>query len=74
MSLCFQNNAKFIIMTTTKNKDIAQWIEFARSEIFQLILDDFLTAGIDMNGPHIYAKAEHVQQYNPNMPGKTQEN
>lgn len=49
-------------------------IEFARSEIFQLILDDFLTAGIDMNGPHIYAKAEHVQQYNPNMPGKTQEN
>ncbi|MDQ1149510.1 mechanosensitive ion channel family protein [Sphingobacterium zeae] len=49
-------------------------IEFARSEIFQLILDDFLTAGIDMNGPHIYAKAEHVQQYNPNMHGKTQEN
>lgn len=49
-------------------------IEFARSEIFQLILDDFLTAGIDMNGPHIYAKAEHVQQYNPNIPGKTQEN
>ncbi|WP_367210027.1 mechanosensitive ion channel family protein [Sphingobacterium sp. R2] len=48
-------------------------IEFAKSEIFQFILDDFLAAGIDMNGPHIYAKAEHVQQYNPNKPGKTQE-
>ncbi|WP_293952116.1 MULTISPECIES: mechanosensitive ion channel family protein [unclassified Sphingobacterium] len=46
-------------------------IEFAKSEIFQFILDDFLAAGIDMNGPHIYAKAEHVQQYNPNMPSKT---
>ncbi|WP_293938828.1 mechanosensitive ion channel domain-containing protein [Sphingobacterium sp. UBA5996] len=49
-------------------------IDQAKSEIFQLILDDFLAEGIDMNGPHIYAKAEHVQQYNPNMPGKTQEN
>ena len=43
-------------------------IELAKSEIFQLILDDFLAAGIEMNGPHIFAKADHVQQYNPIMP------
>jgi Small-conductance mechanosensitive channel len=42
-------------------------IELAKSEIFQSILDDFLAAGIEMNGPHIFAKADHVQQYNPKM-------
>ncbi len=42
-------------------------IELAKSEIFQSILDDFLAAGIDMNGPHIFAKVDHVQQYNPKM-------
>jgi len=43
-------------------------IELAKSEIFQSILDDFLAAGIEMNGPHIFAKVDHVQQYNPKMP------
>lgn len=42
-------------------------IELAKSEIFQSILDDFLAAGIEMNGPHIFAKVDHVQQYNPKM-------
>ncbi|MGE8429593.1 MAG: mechanosensitive ion channel domain-containing protein [Sphingobacterium sp.] len=49
-------------------------IELAKSEIFQLILDDFLAAGIEMNGPHIFAKVDHVQQYNPKAPNNSHEN
>jgi len=49
-------------------------IELAKSEIFQLILDDFLAAGIEMNGPHLFAKVDHVQQYNPKAPNNSHEN
>jgi len=28
-----------------------------------LILNDFLTAGIEMNAPHIFAKVDHTPQY-----------
>jgi hypothetical protein len=49
-------------------------IELAKSEIFQSILDDFLAAGIEMNGPHIFAKVDHVQQYNPKMPNSSYNN
>ncbi|CAM3748319.1 mechanosensitive ion channel domain-containing protein [Sphingobacterium prati] len=38
-------------------------IELAKSEIYQLILNDFLAAGIEMNGPHLFAKVDHVPQY-----------
>ncbi len=38
-------------------------IELAKSEIYQLILNDFLVAGIEMNGPHLFAKVDHVPQY-----------
>lgn len=40
-------------------------IELAKSEIYQHILNDFLAAGIDMNGPHLFAKVDHVPQYQP---------
>jgi small-conductance mechanosensitive channel len=40
-------------------------IELAKSEIYQHILNDFLAAGIDMNGPHLLAKVDHVPQYQP---------
>jgi len=40
-------------------------IDLARSEIYQLILNDFQNAGIDMNSPHLFAKADHVPQYSP---------
>ncbi|MGB3107529.1 mechanosensitive ion channel family protein [Sphingobacterium siyangense] len=49
-------------------------IELAKSEIFQSILDDFLAAGIEMNGPHIFAKVDLVQQYNPKMPNSSYNN
>ncbi len=38
-------------------------IALAQSEIFQLILNDFLAAGIEMNAPHIFAKVDHTPQY-----------
>ena len=38
-------------------------IELAKSEIYQHILNDFLAAGIEMNGPHLFAKVDHVPQY-----------
>ncbi|GEM63336.1 ion channel [Sphingobacterium faecium NBRC 15299] len=38
-------------------------IELAKSEIFQLILNDFLAAGIEMNAPHIYSKVDFVPQF-----------
>nr|WP_315399007.1 mechanosensitive ion channel domain-containing protein [uncultured Sphingobacterium sp.] len=38
-------------------------IALAQSEIFQLILNDFLAAGIEMNAPHIFAKVNHTPQY-----------
>lgn len=38
-------------------------IDLAKSEIYQLILDDFLAAGIEMNSAHIYAKTDFVEQY-----------
>ncbi|MGE8291805.1 MAG: mechanosensitive ion channel family protein [Sphingobacterium sp.] len=40
-------------------------IELAKSEIYQHILNDFLAAGIEMNGPHLFAKLDHVPQYQP---------
>lgn len=40
-------------------------IELAKSEIYQHILNDFLAAGIEMNGPHLFAKVDHVPQYQP---------
>lgn len=40
-------------------------IELAKSEIYQHILNDFLAAGIEMNGPHLLAKLDHVPQYQP---------
>jgi len=40
-------------------------IELAKSEIYQHILNDFLAAGIEMNGPHLFAKLDHVSQYQP---------
>jgi small-conductance mechanosensitive channel len=38
-------------------------IALAQSEIFQLILNDFLAAGIEMNAPHIFTKVDHVPQF-----------
>lgn len=38
-------------------------IALAQSEIFQLILNDFLAAGIEMNAPHIFTKVDHTPQY-----------
>ncbi|WP_343561247.1 mechanosensitive ion channel domain-containing protein [Sphingobacterium sp.] len=45
-------------------------IELAKSEIYQHILNDFLAAGIEMNGPHLFAKVDHVPQYQPKNTGK----
>lgn len=42
-------------------------IPLAQSEIFQLILNDFLAAGIEMNAPHIFSKVEHVPQFKRNI-------
>lgn len=38
-------------------------IALAQSEIFQLILNDFLAAGIEMNAPHILTEVDHTPQY-----------
>ncbi|QBQ41908.1 mechanosensitive ion channel [Sphingobacterium psychroaquaticum] len=38
-------------------------IDLAKSEIYQLILDDFLAAGIEMNGAHVYTKTDFIPQY-----------
>ncbi|WP_104383075.1 mechanosensitive ion channel family protein [Sphingobacterium sp. HMA12] len=45
-------------------------IELAKSEIYQHILNDFLAAGIEMNGPHLFAKVDHVPQYQHKNPEK----
>lgn len=46
-------------------------IELAKSEIYQHILNDFLAAGIEMNGPHLFAKVDHVPQYQPKNTDKS---
>jgi len=38
-------------------------IDLAKSEIYQLILNDFLAEGIEMNGPHLFSKVDYVPQY-----------
>lgn len=39
--------------------------DLARSEIYQHILNDFLAAGIEMAGPHLYAQLPAEEQYKP---------
>lgn len=46
-------------------------IDLAKSEIYQLILNDFQAAGIDMNGPHLYAKVDHAQPFNEGRSGQS---
>lgn len=47
-------------------------IELAKSEIHQLILNDFLAAGIEMNAPHLFSKVDFVPQYKHVSGGKTE--
>ncbi|WP_051959974.1 mechanosensitive ion channel family protein [Sphingobacterium sp. ML3W] len=47
-------------------------IELAKSEIHQLILNDFLAAGIEMNAPHLFSKVDLVPQYKHVSGGKTE--
>lgn len=44
--------------------------DLARSEIYQQILNDFMAAGVEMNGPHLYAQMDFEPQHKPQQAKK----